>query len=168
MKQKKNIARTALIVLIITVLAGYSIEREKVLLFTGERGEKEIIIAVPNRVFTLKYIHSVHHTPVYESFYVCDDNTLVLRELRFSSLGVGMPYSREGGTFETIDGEYVLRFERMFQAINMIVSPIPEHIIIVGERDYPLLNFTRPEGPLEIRAIDRWSFRFLRLGKKGA
>ncbi len=158
----------ALIILIIAILVGCSLTREKVLVFTGERGEKVCSIAVPDRTFTLGFIHSVHHTPVHEVMYICDDNSLALRELRYSTFGVGMPYGYEGGELEIIDGEYVLQFERKFQSINMKVSPIPEHTITIGRNVYPLLRFTRPEGSLKIKATDRWSFKLLGLGKKGA
>lgn len=155
-------------VLIIAISIGYSIEREKALVLTGGRDKSEHIIAVPGRTFVLGFIHSVHHTPVHEVIYICDDNTLALKELRFSTLGVGMPYGYEGGELEAADGEFILRFERKFKSINMIISPIPKHTITIGHRTYPLLQFTEPEGPLEIKATDRWSFRLLRLGRKGA
>lgn len=168
MRRHKIFIGAVLIIIIVAALIGHGLKREKILVFIGGQGEKEHVIAVPNRVFTLGYIHSVHHTPVYEVIYICDDNTLALKELRYSSLGVGMPYGYEGGTLENVNGEFVLKFERKFQSISMMVSPIPEHTVTVDRRDYPLIEFTKPGGPLEIKAADRWSFKLLRYGRKGA
>lgn len=168
MIQRLRLTGTALIVLMVIVLIGCGIGKEKVLVLQdGHRGT-EYRIAVPDRVFTLSFIHSVHHTPVHEVYQINGDNTLVLKELRYSSLGVGMPYDYENGTLEIIDGEFSLKYDREFQSINMIVSPIPEHTITVDGKTYPLLEFTKTEGPLEIKAVDKWSFKWLRLGRKGA
>ena len=168
MKQRLKFSGIILTVLVIVLLIGCGIEKEKVLVLKGGHGGTEHRIAVPDRIFTLGFVHSVHHTPVREVYQIGDNNIMVLKELRYRSLGVGMPYDYENGTLEIIDGEFVLKFEREFRTINMIVSPIPGHTITVGERTYPLLDFTDPESSLEIKAIDQWPFKWLRLGRKGA
>ncbi len=160
MKQYLKPAAIALIVLTIIALASFSIGKEKVLVLKAGEGGPEHCIAVPDRVFTLSFIHSVHHTPVYEVIHIRDDNTLVLMEVRYRSLGVGMPFDYENGTLEIVDGEFVLKFQREFKNINMIVSPIPEHTITVGEETFPLLNFTKSEGSLEIKAAEKWSLKW--------
>lgn len=168
MKPGSKLTRITLIFLIAVVFVSCSIGKEKVLVLKDVEGGSEHRIPVPDRMFTLSFIHSVHHTPVYEIIYIRDDNALVLKETRYKSLGVGMPFDYENGTLENIDGEFVLKLEREFETIYMRVSPIPEHMITVGEETYPLLKFTKPEGLLEIRAVDKWSLRWLRLSKKGA
>jgi hypothetical protein len=168
MIQRLKHTGTVLIVLMVIILIGCGIGKEKVLVLQDGHGGAEYRIAVPDRVFTLSFIHSVHHTPVHEVYEIDGDNNLVLKELRYSSLGVGMPYDYEDGTLEIIDGEFTLKFDREFQSINMIVSPIPEHTISVDGKTYPLLEFAKPEGPLEIKAVDKWSLKWLRLGRKGA
>lgn len=168
MIQRLKHTGTVLIVLMVIILIGCGIGKEKVLVLQDGHGGAKYRIAVPDRVFTLSFIHSVHHTPVHEVYEIDGDNNLVLKELRYSSLGVGMPYDYEDGTLEIIDGEFTLKFDREFQSINMIVSPIPEHTISVDGKTYPLLEFAKPEGPLEIKAVDKWSLKWLRLGRKGA
>jgi hypothetical protein len=168
MRQRSKLTGTALIILIVIVLVGCGVGKEKVLVLKEGRGGSEYHITVPDRVFILSFIHSVHHTPVHEVIEVQNDNTLTLKELRYDTLGVGMPYDYENGTLEIIDGKFVLKFDRKFDSINMIVSPIPEHSITIGENTYPLLEFTDPESSLEIKAVDKWSFRWFRLGRKGA
>lgn len=168
MRQRLKLAVTALIVLMVIVLIGCGTGKEKVLVLqNGHRGT-EYRITVPDRVFRLSFVHSVHHTPVHEVYEIDDDNILVLKELRYSSLGVGMPYDYENGTLEIVNGEFALKFDRKFQTINLIVSPIPEHTITVDGKTYPLIEFTEPGGSLQIKAVDKWSLKWLRLGRKGA
>jgi len=160
MKQRLKPTMTVLIVVIVIVLVACGIGKQKVLVLKGEDEGSERIIQVPGRTFTLSFIHSVHHTPVNEVFYIRDDNTLMLKEVRYSSLGVGMPYDYENGTLENVDGEFVLKFDRGFETIDMRVSPIPEHKLAVEDETYPLLEFTKPEGLLTIRAVDKWSLKW--------
>ncbi|NSW92635.1 MAG: DUF1850 domain-containing protein [Firmicutes bacterium] len=160
MKPGSKLTTITLIILFVIVLISCSIGKEKVLVLKDVEEGSEYRIAVPDRVFALSFIHSVHHTPVHEVIYIQDDNTLVLKETRYSSLGVGMPFDYENGTLENIDGEFVLKFEREFETINLRVSPIPQHMITVGEETYPLLKFTKPEGLLEIKAVDEWSLKW--------
>jgi hypothetical protein len=56
----------------------------------------------------------------------------ILKEVRYSSLGVGMPFTDEGGIFTNENGQFVLRFDRTLQAIPIRVSPIPDHAIQIG------------------------------------
>jgi hypothetical protein len=167
MKLRTKISIIAVFVIIGFILISCGIEREKVLVIKDVKRGLENRIAAPEGVFTLGYIHSVHKTPVYEVIRILNNNVLLLEEVRYSSLGVGMPFDYEGGTLEIVDGKFVLRFKREFKAINISVSPIPEHTITIGEMTYPLLDFTTPEGLLEISAVDRWSLKW-KLGRKGA
>jgi len=160
MRQRLKPIVIALIILIVILLVICSIGKQKVLVLKDVEEGLEHRIVAPDRMFILSFIHSVHHTPVHEVFYIREDNTLVMKEVRYRSLGVGMPYDYENGTLENIDGEFVLKFDREFGVINMIVSPIPQHTITVGDKTYPLLEFTKPESPLEIKAVDRWLLKW--------
>ena len=105
MIQRLKHTGTALIVLMVIVLIGCGIGKEKVLVLQDGHGRAEYRIAVPDRVFTLSFIHSVHHTPVHEVYEIDGDNNLVLKELRYSSLGVGIPMTMKTDA-EIIDGEF--------------------------------------------------------------
>jgi len=168
MKQHSKLMGVVLIIILVVILVGSGIAKEKVLVLIDVEEGLEHDIGAPDRMFTLSFIHSVHHTPVHEVIHIRDDNTLVLKEVRYKSLGVGMPYDYENGTLEIIDGEFILKFERKFETIDMKISPIPEHMITIGQETYPLLKFTKPGGILKIKAVDRWSLKWFRLGKKGA
>jgi hypothetical protein len=160
MKLRSKLSIIGVFILIGFVVIGCGITREKVLVLQDVKRGLEHRIAAPERVFTLGFIHSVHRTPVYEVIHILKDNTLMLKEVRYSSLGVGMPFDYEGGTFENIDGEFILRFQREFESINISVSPIPEHTITVGGKTYLLVDFTTPGGLLTISATDQWLLKW--------
>ncbi len=135
--------------------SNYRIVKEKTLILEDEQQKTVTVIAVPNRRFALNFIHSVQKTPVHEFFLISNDNKLILEKTTYHSLGVGLPFSDENGEFLNKEGEFVLNMHREFESIPIRVSPIPQHSITVGGKDYPLLDFVEPEGLLTIRAKDR-------------
>jgi hypothetical protein len=48
-----------------------------------------------NDVITLDYVHSVTEQPVYEDFYVKDNSTLAMKEMRYDSFGANLPVGPE-------------------------------------------------------------------------
>lgn len=62
----------------------------------------------------------------------------VLYKTIYESLGAGLPFEQSDDTdFEIVDGKFILTLNRQFEAINMLISPIPEHSITVnGEKKY--------------------------------
>ena len=158
---KRNITFAAVILIIMSgfFFANYRIAEEKVLVIHSVEQNTEIIIPVPDRNFTVGFLHSVHKTPVCETFFIEDDNRLTLKDTRYSSLGVGMPYTDEGGAFINDDGEFVLYFDRTYDFIPIRLSPIPEHSIEVGGETYQLLDFAKPNDRIDISATDKWSLK---------
>jgi len=129
----------------------------KVLIIESEEKKVKQTIVVPQKKFTLSYIHSVQKTPVYEVFEIAEDNKLILIETTFSSLGVGLPYTQENGDFRNEQGKFKLTgLNREFTSIPIRVSPIPKHTITVGEKTYALLSFVAPDDLVKITAADRW------------
>ncbi|MDI3481794.1 MAG: hypothetical protein PWQ97_1449 [Tepidanaerobacteraceae bacterium] len=120
--------------------------------------KREFLLPVPDRKFTLSFIHSVQKTPVYEVYYIDDDNNLVLKETRYYSLGVGLPFTDENGHFSNENGEFrITGLNRKFPSISIMVSPIPGHVIIIDGKTYPLLSFTKPEESINIKAVEKWN-----------
>jgi len=135
----------------------YKFVNTKVLVIEAEGKNIRKTLAVPQKKFTLSYIHSVQKTPVYEVFEISEDNKLILRETTYSSLGVGLPYTEENGTFVNEDGKFRLTgIDREFSSISLRVSPIPEHTIIIGDSTYPLLSIVAPDDLVKITAADSW------------
>lgn len=120
--------------------------------------KREFLLPVPDRKFTLSFIHSVQKTPVYEIYYIDDNNNLILKETRYYSLGVGLPFTAESGHFSNENGEFrITGLNRKFPSISMMVSPIPGHVIIIGDKKYSLSSFTKPEESINIKAVEKWS-----------
>lgn len=145
-----------LLILLLFCFSNFKLTKEKVLVIFNEQQNTESIINIPDTKFQLSFIHSVHHTPVYETYEITQDNKLVLKETKFYSLGVGMPYSDEGGTLINNDGEFILQFSRQFDNLYLRVSPIPQHAIEISNQKYSLLEFAAPEERINIYASDKW------------
>jgi len=149
-----------LILIAVTLLLFFAIiklERTKVLIIESQTEDVKHTILVPEKKFTLSFIHSVEKTPVYEVFEITKDNKLILVETTFSSLGVGLPYTEDNGEFKNEHGQFKLTgLNREFTSIEMRVSPIPKHSITVGEKTYSLLSFVASDDLVKITAADRW------------
>lgn len=135
----------------------FNIVHTKVLLIEDVERNTINSIMVPEGKFTLSYIHSVQKTPVYEFFEIDEQNRLILVETSFSSLGVGLPYTEENGSFESRNGKFQLTgLSREFTTIPLRVSPIPKHSITVGNDTFSLLSFAAPDDLIKITANDKW------------
>ncbi|MDK2822969.1 MAG: hypothetical protein PWQ67_1837 [Clostridia bacterium] len=159
---KKNILIFIILLSIsflILFFANFTVTKEKVLIIANTEKNTEKVLSVPDNKFILSFIHSVHHTPVYEYFEINQDNTLIMKEIRYYSLGVGMPFTDEGGIFSNENGEFVLKFNREFDKLFMRISPIPQHAIKIGDKIYPLLSFAEPEQQIKIVASEKWLFK---------
>ena len=47
------------------------------------------------RIFDIRYTHSVHKTPVQESYYVSESGEIVQYELAYENFAIGMPSNAE-------------------------------------------------------------------------
>ena len=166
---KRHLAKIFLTAFILAAaLMLWGMEKDTVLTIRDLEHKIEKELSVPEKEFALIYTHSVHKTPVYETFAISEDNRFILKEVRYSSLGVGMPFTEEGGIFANENGQFVLRFNRTLQVIPIRVSPIPDHAIQIGNTTYPLLAFAEPESLLEIRAKQKLVFKkFITIETKG-
>lgn len=135
----------------------YRIEHGKVLRITDTATGQTTDIPLPDGRFTLEFIHSVHKTPVYESYLTDDENNLILVETVYDSYGVGMPFSPEEGNFEYLNGKFRLTGQdRKFKSIDMLISALPQHRLVVQDQAYPLVSFCGSGGSLRISAADKW------------
>jgi hypothetical protein len=80
----------------------------------------------------LRYRHSVTLTPVEERYRV-DGATLVQTEIRFEEHGPGLPTEADaGGTWVRDGGQFVLRLDRRFAAIDARVDPAQQPRLTAG------------------------------------
>lgn len=129
----------------------YRIGYQQFLYVEDAGGREEAVLPLGTGRFTLKYTHSVHQTPVCEEYRTAEDNQMVLTETSFFSYGVGIPFTAEEGVFVYKEGKFFITgLHRGFRCIPMRVSAIPDHMIIIDGRSYPLLSFCEPGGLIKI------------------
>ncbi|WMJ78754.1 MULTISPECIES: DUF1850 domain-containing protein [unclassified Sedimentibacter] len=106
---------------------------------TGEKTE----FYLKDDSFSLGYMHSVMKTPAEEFFRVNADNEIVLEKTVYESFGVGLPFLADKNDFEIKDDKFILYTDSVFKEINMIISPIPEHWLQIGDMKYELTNILK-------------------------
>lgn len=139
---KKSVAIAALSLLLIGLFFSLSIHKSKVLVVEDKTSGvyKEY---VTDGTFVLGYIHSVLLTPADEYFEITDDNKLSLQKTIYESFGVGLPYEQiNDSDFEIVDGKFILYIQREMDELNMLISPIPDHTLTIGDEKIHLYELT--------------------------
>lgn len=113
---------------------------------------------LPDGEFVHHYIHSIHKTPVDEVFIVKNDE-LILTQVRYDSYGVGMPTGEEEG-FTLQDGRFIVNLRRTFKQIDIRVSPVPDHGIILGDILYRFTDWAGVEDLLVLKPSVSYSIHF--------
>ena len=107
-------------------------------------------IALPDGRFVHRYTHSIHKTPVDES-YRLEGKTLELETIKYDSYGVGMP-TDEGRNFRIENGRFVVDLERSYRRLDIRVSPLPGHGLLAGDHFLPFTEWVNIEDLLTLRA----------------
>jgi hypothetical protein len=125
-----------------------SVEEERFLVVSSAEGLKLTEIDLPDGRFDHVFTHSFHLTPVRERFSVEADGSggavLRLYELRYSSLGVGMPEDAELG-YRLEGGQFVLAMDRRFGRIPLLVSILEGHGVEIGGKPRPFAEWAAPK-----------------------
>jgi hypothetical protein len=113
-----------------------------------EDGESGRLLAFfqnkPGQDFSVKYIHSIHKTPVFETYHTNKKGEIVQTEMQFEEFGVGMPSGTSGNeTFKQKDGTYVLsNMNRTFPSLDVRIGQvIADHRFIIDGDEYPFSHF---------------------------
>ncbi len=141
----------ALAILLI-VLSGCAIPwpvRVPALEIFDSRGAKLACIPLSDGKFVHSYIHSINKTRVDE-FLKVEGNKFVLYELRYDSYGVGMPSGEEEG-FRLENGRFVLSMHREFARIDVWISPVPGHGVVIDGELHPFTEWAPREELLTLR-----------------
>ena len=83
--------------------------------------------------FAIEFIHSVHQSPVRESF--CFENGMIRPvSVRFFSFGAGMLSALEEGQVMIRDGDALLitGFNTSFRELNYIVGTVSDHLLFIN------------------------------------
>lgn len=100
-----------------------------------------------DRTFSIRYIHSIHRTPVTEHYKVDENLNLVLESVMFDSYGVGIPSELEPGeTFSEQDGKFVLgNINRQLPYFDQRIGQvIANHTLLVHGTEIPLSEWSPP------------------------
>ncbi len=127
------------------VMLKLEIAAEAELILSDKSGKTIAVLGLPDGFFEHVFIHSVNKTPVNERFVVDvsgSDCAMRLYELRYQSIGSGMPSDAENG-FRLEGNEFILSMDRSFKKIPISVSPLEGHGIMVGKVFTPFLKWFR-------------------------
>jgi hypothetical protein len=149
-KKNKLLIVIFLIVVVIIILST-QISKVKMVVVEDLDDYKKTEFILPDRNFSIGYIHSVELTPAEEFLEIQDNNDMLLYKTIYQSFGVGLPFSQEENVFDIIDGEIVLERDRVMSSIRMVISPIPKHWITVNGEKHQLIDLiSNPEDSIDI------------------
>ncbi len=143
---------TAVLIAALTLICGCAIAwpvRVPTLDIYDSRGDRLASLLLSDGIFVHSYIHSINKTRVDE-FLRVDGNAFVLYELRYDSYGVGMPSGAEDG-FRLENGRFVLAMHREFTRIDVWISPVPGHGVVIGGELHPFTEWAPREQLLTLR-----------------
>ncbi|NPV44533.1 MAG: DUF1850 domain-containing protein [Firmicutes bacterium] len=107
--------------------------------------DHKILRKIPVNVkqdFSILFIHSSELEPWENIFYVNNDGRLVLKEIRVSSTGPGVPSVLEQGWKASIrDGCIIYHnVNKEYESIDFVVSPISPHYLKINGQRYNLVE----------------------------
>ncbi|MDO4540277.1 MAG: DUF1850 domain-containing protein [Syntrophomonadaceae bacterium] len=135
---KKARRRYPALLLSILLVLGVLIYPVRVLeLCDVEKTEKLLLPLWGSDSFSYEFLHSVQKTPVRENFIIQEDNRLLLVSTWYYSLGVGLPFLPEEGSFINDNGVFKLTgIDREFEYINFGLMPLAQQQIHCGKQSY--------------------------------
>jgi hypothetical protein len=117
-----------------------------------------VLLTIPLQVkepFYIRYIHSIHLTPVIEKYYVDEAENIVVDSVTYESYGVGMPSDLEPGqTFRQEDGKFIVgnmnrKLPYFDQRIGQVIA---NHTLIIRNQEIPLSEVSRPGSSVRFQA----------------
>ena len=101
--------------------------------------------------FSVNYTHSVNKGRVHDYYRILKSGQLELYKTCFVSYGAGIPepYETQGADFlVTEDGYIIENLQRRLPRLMMAVGVIAEHSVTVGEIEFFLKDFFKPQTSL--------------------
>ncbi|MDR3260050.1 MAG: DUF1850 domain-containing protein [Fusobacteriaceae bacterium] len=128
--------------IILIIIAGFLFFRNNGYYLVIENREtgNTVEYKLPDKNFSLGYTHSVMKTETEEFFVVGDKKQIILEKTVYESYGVGLPFLPDEGEMQVKDGKFILKIEREFPSISMVISPIAEHYLRIQNKKYMLSN----------------------------
>lgn len=114
--------------------------------------------------FSIKFIHSIHLTPVEEIYYIDRNLNVVLTEVSFDTYSVGIPSElNENEILEFKDGRIIIKnMNRQFPFIDLRVGQvISNHTLTINNETLDLAEIASPGAPVRIKATRLSIFRIM-------
>lgn len=141
---KLIIALILIFFLIVSVIPIYTY----FIILDGETGQiiykKKIEV---DEQFAIKYIHSIHLTPVLEQYQINSDYMIVLNEVQFNTYSVGMPSElNEGEKIKLEDGKFIIEnMKRELPVIDLRLGQvIANHQLFIDDKSFELSKIAPP------------------------
>jgi hypothetical protein len=102
--------------------------------------------------FAVEFIHSVHNSPVRDTFRV-RGRRIEPVATRFSSFGAGMQADLEEGQEMSRDGDalVITGFSRSYKSLNLIVGTVSDHLFFIHGESVSLRDLCGKNAHIEIR-----------------
>ncbi len=123
-----------------------------------------------NDSISIRYIHSVMKTPVYEHYLVMPDGRLLLTDTEFMSYGAGLPEKNEHDFEMTDKGFRVYNINQPFDFIVYRTAPIhtgADITLMTEKNEIPFLSFSQERTPvrISIKKVPGWIYLCREVGK---
>ena len=104
------------------------------------------------REFAIEFVHSVHQSPVRESFII-ENGMICPISVRFSSFGAGMQSDLEEGQILSRDDDAIIitGFSTSFRELNYIVGTVSDHLLIINGETLSLRELCGRNAQITIR-----------------
>ena len=102
--------------------------------------------------FAIEFVHSVHRSPVRETFTV-RGTEIALVAVRFFSFGAGMQSDLEEGQVISRDGDalVITGFDRSFRDLNYIAGTVSDHLLYINGETVSLRDLCGRNAHIKIR-----------------
>jgi hypothetical protein len=116
--------------------------------------EKLAYIPIENeKVFKIKYTHSIHLSDVVESYKITPSLGIQQYELMYEDFAIGMPANAENGEiFVQQDGKYYIKnMKLVFPFFHLRIGQVrANHRVIFKNIEYPLSRSLRPGSSVKV------------------
>ncbi|MBM7589764.1 DUF1850 domain-containing protein [Brevibacillus fulvus] len=103
--------------------------------------------------FAIRWIHSIHRTPVVEYYHV-KGTQLQLTDMTFEDYGIGMNSElAPGETMVTENGSFhIQNMNRLFPALHLFIGQVrANHTLLFQGKEYPLKQVDHPGSAISIQ-----------------
>ena len=101
--------------------------------------------------YAINYTHSVNKGRVHDFYRVMPDGNLELYKTEFVSYGAGIPEPSEtsGAKFRVTENGFIIEdLHRVLPRLLMAVGVIAEHSVTIGQNEFFLKDFFKPQTSL--------------------